>query len=367
MTFFAGTKRLGLTTEESIRQKIIAVEPNPSRFMRMILRASSLSLAFFVTCLIAVVGLDASARESTEISAPFWIPANDDDESGADGASLGWLATLSPALAASIQGDRDPDYIAKRREYFDRVFGQTSKASSLTPDSIEPEPSLFGSRGWHFPILPPIQNSYGGNAAAMTKAIGTHPTNHDIVYLGNHGGLAKTVDGGLTWKYLSNSWSSQEINSIAIDPVQPQYVYVSTGDDHSFRIGLRRSFDGGTTWTTLDTTNFAGSLIRGIAIDPNACGSQTATTLYLVNSRADNQTAGLWRSINSGATWSRIRPGSFVGAYTVALDSSSSNPTVYVCEFDGVYKGLFQGRPGPSPVFIKAIGVTRMEAEARSV
>ena len=107
------------------------------------------------------------------------------------------------------------------------------------------------SQLWTWPIAPPIENSYGGNAGAMVHTLAVDPFNANIVYTGSFGGLAKTTDGGFTWQYLSEAWTSQSVSAIAVDPNASRIVYAGTGrDDYGpYSVGLYRSFDGGLTWS----------------------------------------------------------------------------------------------------------------------
>jgi hypothetical protein len=98
-------------------------------------------------------------------------------------------------------------------------------------------------RSWTLPIAPPIEHSYGGNAGAMVHTLALDPLNANVVYTGSFGGLAKTIDGGFTWKFLSDGWISQSVSAIAVDPNASNIVYSGTGreDYGPYSVGLYRS------------------------------------------------------------------------------------------------------------------------------
>jgi len=221
--------------------------------------------------------------------------------------------------------DGDPDYIEKRGEFLNRFFG--TGPGGVSPAAYEagramarilpPSPLLQNesfrsreapeiSRLWTLPIAPPIEHSYGGNAGAMVHTLAVDPFNANIVYTGGFGGLAKTTDGGFTWQYLSDAWTSQSVSAIAVDPNASRIVYAGTGreDYGPYSVGLYRSLDGGLTWSRpLGDDHFAGTYVRAIAIDPNASGSELSTMLYVAN------TSGLWRSTDSGTDFHAKAPG----------------------------------------------------------
>ena len=66
----------------------------------------------------------------------------------------------------------------------------------------------------------------------------------------------QSTDAGQTWQSF---WSDQEIlniGSIAIDEKNPNLIYCGTGEanlslDSYPGVGIYRSTDGGTTWTTI--------------------------------------------------------------------------------------------------------------------
>jgi photosystem II stability/assembly factor-like uncharacterized protein len=269
--------------------------------------------------------------------------------------------SVSPA-----EEDRDPEYLEKRREFLERFFGTgpegvspSAYASALAAArALPPSPLLQGRRfmspetletvsPWTLPIAPPIRNSYGGNASARVHALAIDPTNANVVYTGSCGGLAKTTDGGVTWRYLSDTWTSQSVSSIAISNNR-NIVYVGTGNDSygPYGTGLYRSLDGGAHWSNLGATEFGGTAIRAIAFGRL---SRSGWTVYVANGLSYD--SGFWRSSDSGVTWTRLRkagqPGSneeYNGIYDVAVDSSTSPFTLYITEDDGMFRSTDAGQ-----------------------
>jgi photosystem II stability/assembly factor-like uncharacterized protein len=184
-------------------------------------------------------------------------------------------------------------------------------------------------------------NSYSANASAAVYSLAIDPINASIVYTGSFGGLAKTTDGGGTWQFLSDSWESQSVSAIAINPAVSNDVYVGTGrDDYGpYGLGIYHSLDSGSTWSNpLGGTQFDGTNIRRIAIDPDA-------SIYVANGYATGcaNNCGLWRSSDSGVTWSRLYP-SANGVYDVAIDATTRPSTLYLTEDGGTFKSTDSGQ-----------------------
>ena len=270
-----------------------------------------------------------------------------------------------------VDHDDDPEYVKTRREYLKRFFGSSGSVSPggyakavAAARSLPPSPLLQGRRftspqrpasddplpSWTFPIPPPIINSYGGNASALIHVLGLDPTDHNVVYTGGFGGLAKSADGGETWQYLSDTWESQAVSSISVDPNAPNHVYVGTGSDYPlYCTGLYRSFDGGVSWTHLPGP-FEGTAIRKVVVDPNSSGTAGSTTLYVANGPSSTS-AGLWQSTDSGEHWTRLLVSSDNGIWDLAIDSSTNPSTIYVADVSGVSKGT-PGNPFTDFYFI---------------
>ena len=98
------------------------------------------------------------------------------------------------------------------------------------------------------------------------------PGNPRIVYAATgSGGLFKTVNAGTTWQAIFERPGRISIGDIAIDPKNPDHVWVGTGEANlrnsvSIGGGVYYSPDGGKTWQRrgLEST----TTISRLAIDP---------------------------------------------------------------------------------------------------
>ncbi|HXL15895.1 MAG TPA: hypothetical protein VN961_00085, partial [Streptosporangiaceae bacterium] len=162
--------------------------------------------------------------------------------------------------------------------------------------------------------------------------------NGRIVYAGGEGGLWRSTRGGDqgSWVRIGNAEMSGTstyaidgfrwpgVHAIVPDVKETGKVYVvSYGTDH----GLYRSADQGATWTKLRT----GSYFRELAIDPRDPG-----TLYLTSSRAYKSggkaadSEGVLRSTDGGRTWGPWNEGlAWPFAGPILVDAGASN-RVYV-------------------------------------
>jgi len=157
------------------------------------------------------------------------------------------------------------------------------------------------------------------------NAVVPHPTDADTIYIaGDSGGVWKTVDGGLIWRPLTDQQCTLNTTDLAIDPVNPDIVYAGTGWNGCV---LLRSLDGGDSWSApvsaFPKPNFVPDrlrTVRRILIDPLTAGSSRGTTLYV----AVGYREGLWRSVDSGATFTRILGTSSDEISDIALDPTNS-------------------------------------------
>ena len=100
------------------------------------------------------------------------------------------------------------------------------------------------------PINTPIILSNGkkrGNG--RVNCIAFDPFNQNIIWVGSpSGGLWKSEDGGSNWTTNTDNLPVIGVSSIVIHPVNPQIMYIVTGDafgSDTYSIGVLKSIDGG--------------------------------------------------------------------------------------------------------------------------
>jgi len=87
--------------------------------------------------------------------------------------------------------------------------------------------------------------------------VAVDPLNPQTVYVSDDDTVLKSTDGGSSWSRL-DPWGPWGINEVDLDPRRPDTVYVST------EVGIYRSTDGGSSWTH----SLKSTYVNWIAIPP---------------------------------------------------------------------------------------------------
>src|SRR5205823_13394184 len=99
------------------------------------------------------------------------------------------------------------------------------------------------------------------------------PSQPNVFYAGvNNGGVWKTDDYGRVWRPLFDEQPTQSIGAVAVAPSDPNVLYAGSGEglhrpDLSVGDGVYKSTDAGKTWTHLAGLEDVQQ-IPAIAIDP---------------------------------------------------------------------------------------------------
>ncbi len=141
------------------------------------------------------------------------------------------------------------------------------------------------------------------------------------------GGVWKTKDAGITWIPVFDQEGSYSIGCVALNPQNPNDVWVGTGENNSqrsvgFGDGVYRSLDDGTHWTNVGLTN--SEHIGMIAVHPkNGEIVYVAAQGPLWRAGGDR---GVYKTIDGGKTWKCVLPISEnTGANEVHLDPRDPN------------------------------------------
>ena len=192
---------------------------------------------------------------------------------------------------------------------------------------------------WSF-IGPGVIPGNGGGSGRL-NCIAFDPNNSNIIWIGAAcGGLWKSTDGGVTWSTNTDLLPSLSISDIAIDPTNPQTMYIATGDKYGiyfqyevwghYSAGVLKSTDGGATWnpTGMNYVLSNGALIQRMILDAN-----NTTVLFA----ATNQ--GIFQTTNGGTSWSNIKSGSY---YDIEFHPTNHD-TIYAGDNAGVIRSFNGG------------------------
>ena len=244
------------------------------------------------------------------------------------------------------------------------------------------------------------------NIAGRTLALAFHPVDSNIIFLGSaSGGLWKTTTAGLganAWQRVSIGFPILAVSSIVISPTNPDIMYIGTGEMYNaeetrpgvvnrltrgtYGFGIFKSTDGGLSWDkSLDWTYQEMRGVQNIIINPQNdqvlyastsiglmkstnAGKDWAvihnipmavdvelnpidtTILYVSYGSLLQENSGVYRSMNAGESFSKLRigiPTSYSGKTMLSLDPSSDK-TIYASvaeafESNGLYRSSNHG------------------------
>ena len=191
---------------------------------------------------------------------------------------------------------------------------QRIKATAKTTSTVTPTWSFQGP-----------DHSDGGYAGlGRINSIAFHPTDANTFYIGSAGGGTwKTTDNGVTWAAMYSNLPNMGVSDIKINAVNPNTVYVCTGDADGYdeySIGVIVTHDGGATWQSTGLswppTNYY--FARSLLISPVDTNELTLAT-----------NVGIYKSTDAGVTWTNVAAGNF----EQILYNPSDNTIMYATNY----------------------------------
>jgi photosystem II stability/assembly factor-like uncharacterized protein len=187
------------------------------------------------------------------------------------------------------------------------------------------------------------RTQHGGEIPAALRLIGFTPQRH---LLGNTADtLFRSTDNGLTWNDVAGGLLIDEVAGFG-----------TTNDDALLlvtRFGrVHRSTDDGMTWSETGGPDLGGNRASGAHVDPSGA--------VLVSGGA----AGLQRSTDAGATWTRVSDQMFLSFVRVGAILVASTRSGVQLSTDGglTWSDRSNGLPSRSIIAVSAVGDTALVA-----
>jgi photosystem II stability/assembly factor-like uncharacterized protein len=221
--------------------------------------------------------------------------------------------------------------------------GQVSVAPAAQGDEVRAagDPFVAGLR-WRN-----IGPNRGGRSIAVA---GSADRPLEYFFGATGGGLWKTIDGGTTWKPVSDkAFETSSVGAVAVAPSNPDVVYVGMGETQLRGNiiqgdGVYKSTDGGKTWAHvgLETTR----AIARIRVHPK--NPDLVYVVALGDPYRAGADRGIFRSNNGGKTWDKVLfRNDKTGGVDLALDPH--NPDVMYAALWEAFRtpySLSSGGPG---------------------
>jgi photosystem II stability/assembly factor-like uncharacterized protein len=130
---------------------------------------------------------------------------------------------------------------------------------------------------------------------------------HEFFVASASGGVWKTVNAGTTFTSVFDAQGSYSIGCVALDPRDPNVVWVGTGENNNQRSvgygdGVYKSVDGGASWTNAGLK--ASEHIGMIAIDPRDSDVVYVAAYGPLWSPGGER--GLYKTADGGRTWTAV-------------------------------------------------------------
>ena len=235
----------------------------------------------------------------------------------------------------------------------------TDIASDNQPAITDGHWLSYGPRG--------INSTLNDLVSGRVNSLAIDPRNSATIYVAAAGGgVWKSTTRGARWSPMTDQLPSLASGAVAVDPFSGD-VWYGTGElnfcrDCYYGAGVYRSSDGGANWTRVNPDNFLSSPTSLIVFDPSNKG-----TIFIGRSTA------LWKSTDGGQTWRVVLRGAITD---FALSPATSSIAYAAIGYfsgsaeNGIYRSadggenwtpLTSGLPGQSSMGRMALAIAPSE------
>ena len=152
-----------------------------------------------------------------------------------------------------------------------------------------------------------------GATSGRINAVAVSPANAQVVLAGSStGGVWRSTDGGATFAPVSDDHTDLAVSWIAFAPSNNSIVYAGMGDIDSSYLGsgVLKSTDGGQTWTRVSNQTLPDGVVARLEVDPTN-PSRVYLAQYITTDRSNNLSSagGLYLSTDGGVNWTKTLAG----------------------------------------------------------
>ena len=250
------------------------------------------------------------------------------------------------------EAEREPsDWFGAQRAFPGTTVNQAAYQAALAWARVERSAALFRAQS----ATPMVWQQAGPlNIGGRVTALAVTPGGTTLYLGAAAGGVFKSVNGGLNWTPVFDQ--SLSTGALALDPTNPNVVYVGTGEanaaiDNYDGSGLFRSSDGGASWASLGLQEVRR--IARVRVDPS-----NPSRIFVAGMGSQFSTGpdrGLYRSEDGGANWTKVLfVSDSTGVCDVVIDPVDP-AVVYCASWERVRRATYRRAYGPECAIWKSL------------